>query len=164
MSFTQRCRLRHPRLNHYATGLQRNFLIWPTIHSSTIRCHSDRLEIRSMADSSSTPKSTPASKQLPLSETLDVSWRNKVQLAENQDSENVLGKLETLLIGDPQNHHWYLCLEGKGIQRSFHFKTFKQTWEFMNSVAEKCKSERHHPEWWNVCIENSSSSRFCLYG
>ena len=85
-----------------------------------------------------------------LPKATDSSWKDQVKLAEGQDSATVLNKLEVLLAGDADNHRWQMCQGGKGIQRSFHFKTFKQTWEFMQAVAEKCKSERHHPEWWNV--------------
>ncbi|KAL6718299.1 hypothetical protein ACLMJK_004387 [Lecanora helva] len=80
----------------------------------------------------------------------NASWKKEIQLAEGQDSSSVLNKLETLLADNTDNHRWYLCQEGRGIQRSFHFKTFKQTWDFMQAVAEKCKVERHHPEWWNA--------------
>jgi len=88
-----------------------------------------------------------------LKRTLDGSWKDQISLAQGQDEIIVINKLESLLARSAQNHRWYLCLNGKGIQRSFHFKTFKQTWDFMQAVADKCKSERHHPEWWNVCVE-----------
>jgi len=45
---------------------------------------------------------------------------------------------------------WSLIESGKGVERSFKFKTFKKTWEFMNIVAEECKVRKHHPEWSNV--------------
>ena len=83
-------------------------------------------------------------------EDVEKSLKDQVKLADGQDSSTVIGKLQFLL-GDAEFHRWQLCQGGKGIQRSFHFKSFKQTWEFMQAVAEKCKSERHHPEWWNVC-------------
>jgi len=43
-----------------------------------------------------------------------------------------------------------LMESGKGVERSFKFRTFKKTWEFMNIVAEECKVKKHHPEWSNV--------------
>jgi len=45
---------------------------------------------------------------------------------------------------------WRLIDSGKGLERSFKFKTFKKTWEFMNVIAEECKVKKHHPEWSNV--------------
>lgn len=87
----------------------------------------------------------------------DASWKDQVQVAEGQDTTLIIDRLEFLL-ASAHSHRWYMCLGGKGIQRSFRFKTFKQTWDFMQAVAEKCKSERHHPEWWNVCIIDSLES------
>ncbi|PMD46508.1 putative pterin-4-alpha-carbinolamine dehydratase [Hyaloscypha variabilis F] len=45
---------------------------------------------------------------------------------------------------------WVLIQSGKGVERSFKFKTFKKTWEFMNIVAAECAVKKHHPEWSNV--------------
>ncbi|PBP23996.1 PCD-like protein [Diplocarpon rosae] len=45
---------------------------------------------------------------------------------------------------------WTLTENGKGVQRSFKFKTFKRTWEFMNLIATECASRKHHPEWSNL--------------
>ncbi|KAF8524948.1 pterin 4 alpha carbinolamine dehydratase-domain-containing protein, partial [Trichophaea hybrida] len=45
---------------------------------------------------------------------------------------------------------WHLTSTRKGLEREFHFKTFKKTWDFMNIVASKSGKERHHPEWSNV--------------
>ncbi|PMD54216.1 transcriptional coactivator/pterin dehydratase [Hyaloscypha bicolor E] len=45
---------------------------------------------------------------------------------------------------------WVLTESGKGVERSFKFKTFKKTWEFMNIVAAECAVKKHHPEWSNV--------------
>ncbi|KAH8601964.1 putative pterin-4-alpha-carbinolamine dehydratase [Bisporella sp. PMI_857] len=45
---------------------------------------------------------------------------------------------------------WALIESGKGVERSFKFKTFKKTWEFMNIVAAECAVQKHHPEWSNI--------------
>jgi len=45
---------------------------------------------------------------------------------------------------------WTLIESGKGVERTFKFKTFKKTWEFMNIVAAECAVKKHHPEWSNV--------------
>lgn len=47
---------------------------------------------------------------------------------------------------------WTLTPSRTGLQRTYHFKTFNAAWGFMSVVAERCKVERHHPEWFNVCI------------
>ena len=99
-------------------------------------------------------ESNPTSTKASSNGANDESWRTQVRLAENQDVGQVLAKLE-LLIGESDSkaqRRWQLCANGKGIRRSFHFKTFRQAWAFMDAVAGKCKEERHHPEWWNVCI------------
>ncbi|KAK3703148.1 hypothetical protein LTR37_014625 [Vermiconidia calcicola] len=55
---------------------------------------------------------------------------------------------ETIELVD--NGRWQLCNSGKGLERQFKFKTFKATWDFMNTVAAECKTQKHHPEWTNV--------------
>ncbi|KAI0132293.1 pterin 4 alpha carbinolamine dehydratase [Xylariales sp. AK1849] len=45
---------------------------------------------------------------------------------------------------------WALIASGEGLERSFKFKTFTKTWDFMTAVALQCKLKSHHPEWSNV--------------
>ncbi|KAF2224655.1 transcriptional coactivator/pterin dehydratase [Elsinoe ampelina] len=45
---------------------------------------------------------------------------------------------------------WHVTSDGKGLERVIRFKTFKATWDFMNSVAGACKEAKHHPEWTNI--------------
>ncbi|KAH0372152.1 transcriptional coactivator/pterin dehydratase, partial [Aureobasidium melanogenum] len=45
---------------------------------------------------------------------------------------------------------WKVTDDKRGLERTFRFKTFKATWEFMNTVAAECKVQKHHPEWTNV--------------
>ncbi|KAI1335434.1 transcriptional coactivator/pterin dehydratase [Xylariaceae sp. FL0016] len=61
--------------------------------------------------------------------------------------------LEPLLAsaGPGQGHgRWTLTASGEGLERSFKFKTFAKTWDFMTAVALQCKLKNHHPEWSNV--------------
>ncbi|KAG6039814.1 hypothetical protein E4U41_002060 [Claviceps citrina] len=45
---------------------------------------------------------------------------------------------------------WTLSSEGQALERSFRFKTFAKTWDFMTAVSLQCKLKNHHPEWSNV--------------
>ncbi|ODA76282.1 hypothetical protein RJ55_08127 [Drechmeria coniospora] len=45
---------------------------------------------------------------------------------------------------------WTLSSNGSAIERSFKFKTFAKTWDFMTAVSLQCKIKNHHPEWSNV--------------
>jgi 4a-hydroxytetrahydrobiopterin dehydratase len=45
---------------------------------------------------------------------------------------------------------WALTSEGEALERSFKFKTFTKTWDFMTAVSLQCKLKNHHPEWSNV--------------
>lgn len=45
---------------------------------------------------------------------------------------------------------WSLVKEGEALERTFKFKTFAKTWDFMTSVSLQCKLKNHHPEWSNV--------------
>ena len=55
---------------------------------------------------------------------------HQVRIAEAQNVIEVLTKLEMLMggQGDPPQHCWHLCLDGKGIRRSFYFRGFIKTW------------------------------------
>ncbi|KAI8965772.1 transcriptional coactivator/pterin dehydratase [Daldinia sp. FL1419] len=58
--------------------------------------------------------------------------------------------LETLLASAGQGGRWVLIASGEGLERSFKFKTFAKTWDFMTAVSLQCKLKNHHPEWSNV--------------
>ncbi|KAK1831324.1 transcriptional coactivator/pterin dehydratase [Podospora conica] len=45
---------------------------------------------------------------------------------------------------------WTLTADGEGVERTFRFKTFAKTWDFMTAVSLQCKLKNHHPEWSNV--------------
>ncbi|KAJ4322101.1 hypothetical protein N0V94_002569 [Neodidymelliopsis sp. IMI 364377] len=45
---------------------------------------------------------------------------------------------------------WELTPSKKGLKRQYLFKTFNNAWKFMDTVAQQCKVQRHHPEWSNL--------------
>ncbi|KAB8290427.1 hypothetical protein EYC80_010859 [Monilinia laxa] len=45
---------------------------------------------------------------------------------------------------------WTLTADKMGIERIFRFKGFKDSWNFLNDIAARCKQEKHHPEWVNI--------------
>ncbi|TQS35207.1 hypothetical protein Golomagni_04381 [Golovinomyces magnicellulatus] len=45
---------------------------------------------------------------------------------------------------------WTISADGMGVERSFKFRGFKKTWEFMSSVAAEAAQKKHHPEWSNI--------------
>jgi 4a-hydroxytetrahydrobiopterin dehydratase len=45
---------------------------------------------------------------------------------------------------------WQITPSGKGLKKEFLFKTFNSAWRFMDTVAQECKVQRHHPEWSNL--------------
>ncbi|KAI5917715.1 transcriptional coactivator/pterin dehydratase [Camillea tinctor] len=58
--------------------------------------------------------------------------------------------LKPLLVTAHQGGRWALTPTGEGLERSFKFKTFAKTWDFMTAVSLQCKLKNHHPEWSNV--------------
>lgn len=65
--------------------------------------------------------------------------------------EQALGRtLEPLLESAGRGGRWILTPSGEGLERSFKFKTFAKTWDFMTAVSLHCKIKNHHPEWSNV--------------
>ncbi|KAK9236984.1 hypothetical protein V1525DRAFT_344860 [Lipomyces kononenkoae] len=77
--------------------------------------------------------------------------QTRPRFAEGINYDEALPALDKLLNEHSENP-WSLTPDATGIQKKFRFKTFRSTWAFMNSVAEQCVAERHHPEWTNVRI------------
>ncbi|KAK9492303.1 hypothetical protein V1508DRAFT_355864 [Lipomyces doorenjongii] len=77
------------------------------------------------------------------------------RFAQGVNYEEAIPEL-TKLLNEPSGSSWSLTKDANGIQKKYRFKTFRTTWAFMNSVAEQCMTERHHPEWKNVRIIQAS--------
>ncbi|KAH0541485.1 hypothetical protein FGG08_004025 [Glutinoglossum americanum] len=73
--------------------------------------------------------------------------RNPVY-SEEEDIERISGEVASLI--HKTDRGWAISENGKGLERSFKFKSFKTTWGFMNVIAKQCAVQRHHPEWSNV--------------
>jgi 4a-hydroxytetrahydrobiopterin dehydratase len=70
------------------------------------------------------------------------------RFAEGSDEAALVTKLSPLL--SSAGGKWSLTASGDGLERSFKFKTFAKTWDFMTAVSLQCKIRNHHPEWSNV--------------
>lgn len=79
----------------------------------------------------------------------------QAKFAEGSDEAALARDLDSLVSGGGR---WALTDDGQGVQRSFKFKTFAKTWDFMTAVSLQCKLKNHHPEWSNV----SQASLFLL--
>ncbi|KEY71518.1 hypothetical protein S7711_03584 [Stachybotrys chartarum IBT 7711] len=64
------------------------------------------------------------------------------------DEAHIKPQLDTLL--NSAGGRWALTAGGEALERSFKFKTFAKTWDFMTAVSLQCKVKNHHPEWSNV--------------
>ncbi|KAK0751094.1 pterin 4 alpha carbinolamine dehydratase [Schizothecium vesticola] len=65
-------------------------------------------------------------------------------------SEKALSVLLVSSDGRGGGGRWTLTADGEGVERTFRFKTFAKTWDFMTAVSLQCKLKNHHPEWSNV--------------
>ncbi|KAH6607671.1 hypothetical protein Trco_003984 [Trichoderma cornu-damae] len=63
-------------------------------------------------------------------------------------SSQASAELEKLLAS--RGGRWTLSPDGEALERSFKFKSFTKTWDFMTAVSLQCKVWNHHPEWSNV--------------
>ncbi|KAI1857667.1 hypothetical protein JX265_011082 [Neoarthrinium moseri] len=77
------------------------------------------------------------------------------KFSEGSDEAGLTQKLQGLLSSADSEStavrgRWNLIPSGEGLERSFKFKTFAKTWDFMTAVALQCKLKNHHPEWSNV--------------
>ncbi|KAI1940655.1 hypothetical protein LOZ66_002251 [Ophidiomyces ophidiicola] len=71
-----------------------------------------------------------------------------IQYAQGSDPSVAQPEVERLL--HKEAGRWALTEDMQGIKREYNFKSFKQAWGFMSTVAEECKVEKHHPEWTNI--------------
>ncbi|EAA33003.2 transcriptional coactivator/pterin dehydratase [Neurospora crassa] len=74
----------------------------------------------------------------------------KPQFSEGSDPAVLDPALEKLLSTGGGGGRWTLTQQGLAIERTFKFKTFAKTWDFMTAVSLQCKLKNHHPEWSNV--------------
>ncbi|KAI0103136.1 pterin 4 alpha carbinolamine dehydratase-domain-containing protein [Nemania sp. FL0031] len=74
----------------------------------------------------------------------------KVKFSAGTDESALTAALQELLDSAGRGGRWALISTGKGLERSFKFKNFTKTWDFMTAVALQCKLKNHHPEWSNV--------------
>ncbi|KAL5596698.1 hypothetical protein BROUX41_006610 [Berkeleyomyces rouxiae] len=71
--------------------------------------------------------------------------------AEGQDASALRADVQKLLSESSGGQgKWALSGDGAGLERTFKFKTFAKTWDFMTAVSLQCKQHNHHPEWSNV--------------
>ncbi|KAK1967372.1 transcriptional coactivator/pterin dehydratase [Colletotrichum sublineola] len=68
------------------------------------------------------------------------------RFSQGSDEASLSTALETLL----EAGRWALVNDGEAVERSFKFKNFAKTWDFMTAVSLQCKTHNHHPEWSNV--------------
>ncbi|KAK3323933.1 pterin 4 alpha carbinolamine dehydratase-domain-containing protein [Cercophora scortea] len=66
------------------------------------------------------------------------------------DQTALQAALVPLLSAHGAGGRWTLAGEGQALERTFKFKTFAKTWDFMTAVSLQCKIQNHHPEWSNV--------------
>ncbi|KAI1128133.1 pterin 4 alpha carbinolamine dehydratase-domain-containing protein [Nemania abortiva] len=74
----------------------------------------------------------------------------KVKFSAGADETALTPALQELMDSAGKGGRWALIPSGQGLERSFKFKTFAKTWDFMTAVALQCKLKNHHPEWSNV--------------
>ncbi|KAJ8058649.1 hypothetical protein OCU04_012825 [Sclerotinia nivalis] len=74
--------------------------------------------------------------------------RREAEHSTNPSDTTIQQSLKPLL--KENGGKWVLTSDGMGMRRIFRFKGFKDTWNFMNAIAAKCKQEKHHPEWVNI--------------
>ncbi|KAI0185380.1 pterin-4-alpha-carbinolamine dehydratase family protein [Xylaria flabelliformis] len=74
----------------------------------------------------------------------------KVKFSAGADEASLTAALQGLLDSAGKGGRWTLISSGQGLERSFKFKNFTKTWDFMTAVSLQCKLKNHHPEWSNV--------------
>ncbi|KAF6821503.1 pterin-4-alpha-carbinolamine dehydratase family protein [Colletotrichum sojae] len=78
--------------------------------------------------------------------TTSASVQKQARFSQGSDEASLSSSLDTLL----GQGRWALVNDGGAVERSFKFKNFAKTWDFMTAVSLQCKTHNHHPEWSNV--------------
>ncbi|KAI0533392.1 pterin 4 alpha carbinolamine dehydratase-domain-containing protein [Xylaria digitata] len=73
-----------------------------------------------------------------------------VKFSASANETSLTAALHELLNSTEKGGRWNLIPSGQGLERSFRFKNFAKTWDFMTAVSLQCKLKNHHPEWSNV--------------
>ena len=113
--------------------------------------------------------------ELSEDQTVQELGEHRITVSRAQNVAEVLAKLEPLLNGqgNPPKQRWDLCLDGKGIRRSFYFKGFRKTWvggDVIHPVGCRvvkltCRKELHAGRCRGMQIEKSSSRMVeCMHG
>ncbi|KAK2008612.1 transcriptional coactivator/pterin dehydratase [Colletotrichum eremochloae] len=105
------------------------------------------------SSSSSAASSSPRPVQQPhrrphrraMSTTSAALAKATAHFSQGSDEASLSTALETLL----EAGRWALVNDGEAVERSFKFKNFAKTWDFMTAVSLQCKTHNHHPEWSN---------------
>ncbi|RKU45865.1 hypothetical protein DL546_007804 [Coniochaeta pulveracea] len=84
--------------------------------------------------------------------------RMEPAISKGADVDALKQRLNPLL--STNGGRWTLTKNGEAMERTFKFKTFTKTWDFMTAVSLQCKIKNHHPEWSNVS-RPSHYSRDC---
>ncbi|KAI1175031.1 pterin 4 alpha carbinolamine dehydratase-domain-containing protein [Nemania sp. FL0916] len=79
-----------------------------------------------------------------------ASNNEKVKFSAGANESALSTALRVLLDSAGEGGRWALVPGGDGLERSFKFKNFAKTWDFMTAVSLQCKLKNHHPEWSNV--------------
>ncbi|KAI1325495.1 transcriptional coactivator/pterin dehydratase [Xylariaceae sp. FL0255] len=74
----------------------------------------------------------------------------KPSFSAGADETKLSDALQSLVGSAGNGGRWVLTPSGQGLERSFKFKNFGKTWDFMTAVSLQCKLKNHHPEWSNV--------------
>ncbi|GAP90360.2 putative pterin 4 alpha carbinolamine dehydratase [Rosellinia necatrix] len=75
---------------------------------------------------------------------------DSIRFSAGADKTSLTTALQELLGSAGRGGRWTLTATGQGLERSFRFKNFAKTWDFMTAVSLQCKLSNHHPEWSNV--------------
>ncbi|KAL0944308.1 pterin-4-alpha-carbinolamine dehydratase family protein [Colletotrichum truncatum] len=90
--------------------------------------------------------SSPARQTARFNMSTTTGARQQARFSQGSDETSLSSTLETLL----SQGRWALVNDGEAVERSFKFKNFAKTWDFMTAVSLQCKTHNHHPEWSNV--------------
>ncbi|KAH6688003.1 pterin-4-alpha-carbinolamine dehydratase family protein [Plectosphaerella plurivora] len=89
-----------------------------------------------------------ATARTPASVPIRAMSSQQPRFSKGSDERSMTAALNPLL--NSSGGRWALTKEGEALERTFKFKNFAKTWDFMTAVSLQCKLKNHHPEWSNV--------------
>ncbi|KAI1814346.1 transcriptional coactivator/pterin dehydratase [Poronia punctata] len=133
-----------------ALSVRRSVRVLPTLVSAVSKWRATAWSLPTSSTMSRPIQTSSSSASATVAAPTAAEGETTVKFSAGVDEAALTAALQELLSSAGKGGRWTLIPSGKGLERSFKFKNFTKTWDFMTAVSLQCKLKNHHPEWSNV--------------